>query len=142
LTVTDNDGATGTDDVQITVNDAPGNTSPVAVAGSDQTITLPLNVATVDGSASSDPDGTIASYLWIKAAGPSTYTITSPTTAITNITGLIQGTYVFRLTVTDDDGALHSDDITIQVDPEPVIPPSNRRRFFRGSWWRNIFRRG
>jgi hypothetical protein len=141
LTVTDDDGATGTDDVQITVNDAPGNISPVAVAGVDQSITLPVNFVTVDGTGSSDADGTIAGYEWIKASGPGTYTITSPTTAITTITGLIAGTYVFRLTVTDDDGAVHSDDVTIEVNPATPALPGNRRRYLRGTWWRNIFRR-
>jgi hypothetical protein len=141
LTVTDDDGATGTDDVQITVNDAPGNISPVADAGVDQSITLPVNFVTVDGSSSSDVDGTIASYSWIKASGPGTYTITSPTTAITTITGLIAGTYVFRLTVTDDDGAVHSDDVTIEVNPATPTLPSNASRKLKAWWKRIIFRR-
>jgi hypothetical protein len=137
LTVTDDDGATGTDDVQITVNDEPGNISPEAAAGADQVITLPINFVTVNGSASSDPDGTITGYLWTKQSGPATYTITSPATAITTITGLVAGTYIFRLTVTDNDGADHSDDVIIQVNP---VPHNNRRRSFFGTL-RNIFRR-
>lgn len=142
LTVTDNDGATDTDDIQITVNAAPGNTPPTADAGPDQTITLPVNLVTVDGTGSNDPDGTISSYLWTKIGGPSTYTITSPSTAITTITGLIAGTYVFRLTVTDDDGAEDFDDITVLVEPPPYEVPNNRRRRLFGAWWRNIFGRG
>lgn len=139
LTVTDDDGATGTDDVQITVNEEPGNESPTASAGDGQTISLPINFVTVDGSASSDPDGTISTYLWTKVSGPATYTITSPSTAITTITGLVAGTYIFRLTVTDNDSATDADELTITVID---LPSSNRRRWFSGSWWRNIFRRG
>jgi hypothetical protein len=141
LTVTDNDGATDDDDIQITVNEEPGNASPIAVAGSDQAITLPINFVTVNGTASNDPDGTITDYLWQNISGPATYTITSPTTAITTITGLVAGTYVFRLTVTDNDDAIGSDLITITVNPDPAAP-TNRRRWFRGAWFRNIFRRG
>lgn len=137
LTVTDDDGATGTDDIQVTVDEEPGNESPVAEAGNGQTISLPIDFVTVDGTASSDPDGTISSYLWTKVSGPATYTITSPTTAITTITGLVAGTYIFRLTVTDNDSATDADEVTITV---LAAPSSNRRRWFRGSL-RNIFRR-
>lgn len=138
LTVTDNDGAQDTDDMQVTVNPEPGNEPPEAVAGADQAIQLPTNMVTVNGSASSDPDGTIVAYLWTKVSGPAA-TITSPTTAITTITGLVEGTYIFRLTVTDDDGSEDTDDMTVTVSPAPV---NNRRQWLRGAWWRNIFRRG
>ncbi len=40
----------------------PANRPPVANAGPDQTIILPVNSVTLDGSASTDPDGTITSY--------------------------------------------------------------------------------
>lgn len=141
LTVTDDAGATGTDDVQITVNDEPGNISPVAVAGTDQTITLPVNLVLVDGSGSSDADGTVTGYLWTKITGPSSYNITSPSSVSTTITSLVAGTYIFRLIVTDNDGAQHADDIVITVNPAPP-PPVNRRQWFYGWWRKNIFRRG
>jgi len=38
-------------------NDKP----PIANAGADQTITLPIDSVVLDGSASTDPDGTITS---------------------------------------------------------------------------------
>ncbi|HMU46596.1 MAG TPA: hypothetical protein PKC72_09520, partial [Chitinophagaceae bacterium] len=43
----------------------PPNQSPTANAGPDQTITLPVNTVTVNGSGT-DPDGTITAYLWTK----------------------------------------------------------------------------
>jgi hypothetical protein len=98
------------------------NQSPTAAAGTDQTITLPTSSVTVDGSSSSDPDGTISTYEWTKTSGPVTYTIVSPNSASTNITGLVAGTYVFTLTVTDNDSATDTDTITITVNAEPSDP--------------------
>jgi hypothetical protein len=54
--VTDDDGATNNDDVQVTVNAATVNQIPVANAGSDIIITLPTNSANITGSGS-DADG-------------------------------------------------------------------------------------
>lgn len=92
-----------------------GNASPVADAGTDQNITLPTTTTTLDGSNSTDSDGTIVSYAWTQISGTSA-TIVSPSSAITNITGLsTAGTRTFRLTVTDDDSATDTDDINVTV---------------------------
>jgi len=69
LAVTDNGGATGFDEVTLVVNAAVVNQPPVASAGSNQTISLPQNTLNLNGSGS-DPDGSIASYLWSKVSGP------------------------------------------------------------------------
>jgi hypothetical protein len=117
LTVTDNAGSTGTDDVQVIVNAAPAppaNQAPKANAGADRDITLPTNALTLTGSGT-DADGTIASYAWSKVSGPAGGNIGNPTLASTNITGLLQGTYVFRLTVTDNAGATGTDDVQVIV---------------------------
>src|SRR5215217_4301948 len=112
LTVTDNQGATGTSDVNVTVN-AAANQSPSANAGTDQAITLPNSSVSLSGSGS-DPDGFIASYSWSKIAG-GTANINSPSSASTTITGLVQGSYTFRLTVSDNNGAQATDDVVINV---------------------------
>ncbi|MGC4034414.1 MAG: PKD domain-containing protein [Chitinophagaceae bacterium] len=122
LTVKDNSNATASDSVIITVNAAP-NQAPVANAGANQTITLPTNTVTINGSASSDADGSIASYTWTKVSGPTSGTITSATSATTTVTGLAQGTYVFLLTVKDDDGATATDNVTITVNAAPNQAP-------------------
>ncbi len=67
LNVTDNNGATARDTMQVTVNVA-ANRSPAANAGADQSITLPANAVTLSGSAS-DADGSISSYNGIKITG-------------------------------------------------------------------------
>jgi hypothetical protein len=117
LTVTDNQGATGMSMVTITVNPAPANQPPVANAGSPQTITLPATTATLGGSGT-DADGTIAGYAWTQVGGTSgvTATIDTPTLASTMVSGLTTaGTYVFHLTVTDNQGATDTSDVTITV---------------------------
>ncbi len=46
------------------------NKPPIAAAGPDTVITLPLDSVLLDGSKSSDPDGKISAWLWRKIAGP------------------------------------------------------------------------
>ncbi len=121
LTVTDNKGAVGTSTVLVTVN-APVNQPPVVNAGTDQTITLPADSTTLSGSGT-DPDGTITSYQWTEISGPASYSITNSDSAITSITGLVQGIYQFQLTVTDNNGATGTATIQITVNPAANIPP-------------------
>src|SRR6185295_6471473 len=42
----------------------PANNAPIANAGTDITIQLPTSSTTLNGSASSDADGTITKYSW------------------------------------------------------------------------------
>jgi predicted esterase len=121
LKVTDNKGATGEDQVTITVNATP-NLSPVAKAGADVTITLPTNSVTLNGAGSTDSDGSIASYLWTKVSGPAA-TIVNAAGAATAISGLVEGTYVFKLKVTDNKGATAEDQVTVVVNATPNVAP-------------------
>ncbi len=128
ITVTDNNGATGSDTVTITVvtSGTPANNNPSVNAGSDQTITLPANAVTLIGSGT-DTDGSIASYTWSKTSGGAA-TITSPNSSSTTATGLAQGTYVFRLTVSDNRGATATDDVQIVVQPALQLMASGTER--------------
>jgi hypothetical protein len=96
------------------------NKPPVANAGTDVTITLPVNSAQLNGSASSDPDGTISSYSWTKVAGPTQFTISNASIVNPSITNLVAGTYTFRLTVKDNAGISATDDVNIIVNSAPV----------------------
>lgn len=96
----------------------PGNKKPVADAGPDQTIFLPTTSTTLNG-AGNDPDGgAIAEYLWNQESGPSTATLSGQNTADLTVSDLIEGQYVFRLTVTDDESDTAFDDVIVTVAPE------------------------
>jgi hypothetical protein len=110
LTVTDNLNATATDEVQVDV--LPLNQVPIVNAGSDQTISLPASTVNLAGTASDD--GFVTTYAWTKQSGPSA-TITTPAAASTSVTGLTAGTYVFRLTATDNNGISAFDEVTVTV---------------------------
>ena len=104
-------------------SDPAVNRAPVANAGTDKTITLPVNKTTLSGSGT-DADGTITAYLWTKVGGPSQFAITSPTLAQTTVTNLIAGTYRFELKVTDNSGATAKDTASVIVLPKPNTPPA------------------
>ena len=86
-----------------------GNLAPIAVAtATPLTGNAPLTVS-FDGTGSSDPDGTIASYAW--AFGNST----SGTGATSSATYTAGGTYTATLTVTDNGGKTATSSVTITV---------------------------
>lgn len=90
------------------------NKPPIAVAGADTTIVFPVSSITLDGSGSSDPDGSIVSYAWTQISGPVTATIGSATTSKPVISGLTTiGTYGFKLIVTDNAGDTASDQVNV-----------------------------
>lgn len=118
FTATDNSGETTSDTITVTLLSM--NVLPIVNAGKDTTLRLPVNSRSMYGVAT-DPDGTIASYLWYKVSGPSTYTIATPTNKNTIIANLVAGTYVFALQVTDDRGGTKTDNVTIVVGKKGFI---------------------
>jgi gliding motility-associated-like protein len=99
------------------------NSAPTANAGADITLTLPNNSTIINGSGL-DPGGSIASYAWTKTSGGAA-TLTNATSPSLTVSDLVEGTYVFRLTVTDNEGNPGSDDVTVIVKLVPTIVITN-----------------
>ncbi|GEM_PF-3667346 len=98
------------------------NQPPVANAGEDRILVLPEGeTATdvqLDGSASSDPDGTITRYIW--TGDP------DPEDLVTPVLSLSQGFYTFTLVVKDEKGSESTPDsvaVTVLGIPEVIPPP-------------------
>src|SRR5215203_2835594 len=124
LKITDNSGLSARDTVQIIVRDSlQANRPPVACAGIDQTITLPVNTVNLDGSCSTDPDNNIISYAWSKISGPSSFNIANAGAIQTQVTNLMQGVYQFELKVTDADGLFSKDTVLINGNTTANRPP-------------------
>jgi len=94
---------------------------PIVDAGEDLTLTLPTNSTVINGTAS-DPDGGNVTYLWSQESGPATATLSGETTADLTASDLVEGTYIFRLTVTDDEGDTASDEVMVTVIAENQPP--------------------
>ena len=124
LTVLDDKGASGTSSVTVTVKPKP-NQAPVVSAGSAQTVVEGASV-TLAGTAQ-DADGSIASYAWVQTAGPAV-TLTTPKAATTIFVApqVSSDTVLsFKLTVTDNQGAVASATTSVTVKDAPDLKVSN-----------------
>ncbi|MDJ1470201.1 LamG-like jellyroll fold domain-containing protein [Xanthocytophaga flava] len=106
--------------VSFQVVNGRANQSPTVSVGSDQNLLLPANAIVLRGSAY-DPDGSVVTYAWSKLSG-NTATLSGQNSASLSINDLTTGTYVFRLTVTDNGGSQASDDVKVTV-VAPFITP-------------------
>ena len=98
------------------------NAAPSANAGADQQVQSQALVA-LDGSASSDSDGTIRSYAWTQSVGPAV-SLSDPTAArpMFIAPSVASSTVLtFTLTVTDNGGASANAMVNITVLPEGTI---------------------
>jgi hypothetical protein len=116
LEVTDDKGARARDTTRIIVNSGVNsNHPPVACAGQDKTITLPLNSVMLDGSCSTDPDNDITSYLWTRISGPTSFNLVNAGLVQTEVTNLVEGIILFQLKVTDAGGLFSMDTVQVMV---------------------------
>ncbi len=125
LEVKDDDSATGFDEVTVIVSPKP-NLPPVVSAGPDIDLQLPTNQVMITGTAS-DPDGTIKSTTWSQVSGTSaTLNVVANTLELIN---LVEGTYVFRFSATDDGDITSSDDVNVVVAPNDFTFTATRNKF-------------
>jgi len=117
------------------------NHPPVACAGQDQSITLPVNSVLLDGSCSTDPDNDFVSYSWKKISGPASSSIVNGNRAQTQVNMLVEGTYFFQLIIKDAGGLFTMD--TVQVIVNNQINNSNVDIYIAGenegraAYWKN-----
>lgn len=131
MTYTDTNLAAGSHSYRVRVVDPFGNsqTSPtvsITIAGSGNASPVPSfttsisdHTVSVDGRASTDSDGTIASYVWTWGDGQSG----SGSTATHAYAA--DGTYTITLTVTDDDGASAATTKSVTVGTAPTVLASD-----------------
>ncbi|XP_039876991.1 dyslexia-associated protein KIAA0319-like protein [Simochromis diagramma] len=124
LTVTDSAGQQDTSQVTVIVQ-PENNKPPVADAGPEKELTLPMDHTTLYGNKSHD-DQKIATYQWTKNSGPDGVKIENADSAVATVTGLKVGTYEFTLTVTDERKLESSDTVTVIVKEEKDQPPVAR----------------
>ena len=98
---------------------SPPTRPPSVNAGSDDSITLPTDTVSLDGTVGDDglPDPPASvTTLWTKQSGPGTVAFGNAAAVDTTATFSTDGVYVLRLTA--DDSELQAyDEVTITVDP-------------------------
>lgn len=132
LTVTDNEGATGTDSISVTVNPTGANNVPIANAGDNQTVAQNISV-NLAGSGI-DNDGSITSYSWSQTSGNSVVisNSNSATASFTSPTSNIDITLVFELSVTDNEGAIGKDTVSVIVTTNtPPVADAGTNQFVK-----------
>lgn len=114
LTVTDPSGGSATDSVEIQI---AANRPPIADAGADQGPIDSGQTVTLNGGASSDPDGDGLSYRWTQVSGTSV-PLAGASGATPSFTApVVNGTedLVFQLIVNDGQADSVADTVTISV---------------------------
>ncbi|UCC92812.1 MAG: PKD domain-containing protein, partial [Thermoplasmata archaeon] len=112
LTVEDDGGLTSS----ITTTVEVMNRRPSADVSSSVTVLPTGDTVNLDGSGSSDPDGTVETYTWIFGDGSVAYGARVSHVYVDN------GIYMVVLTVTDNDGGTDSSSVFIQVENRQPLP--------------------
>ena len=112
---------------------------PIANAGDDMKVLLPMTTATLDASASSESTSQALTYSWKQLAGPNVALFSDASIAKPVVTNLIEGLYTFGLTVKNSDLKQSTDEVAVLVTGlQNVLPtvsitaPLNNSTFTHG----------
>ncbi len=111
---TDNHGMSAAHQIQLTVN--PANKPPMASAGDDITTHLPAEETLIRGIGT-DPEDGILTYSWTQISGPANASLRQGTLGELLVSNLVEGTYVFELSVTDNGDLTSKDQMVLIVLP-------------------------
>ncbi|MEO0896739.1 MAG: glycosyl hydrolase [Bacteroidota bacterium] len=95
---------------------------PVAEAGDNILVVLPVDSTLLDGTFSSDPSNNVLSYEWEQVYGPSVLSFSDTRAANPGINGLTEGVYLLRLTV-DNGNYSDKDEVYVISSPNNDFPP-------------------
>ncbi len=102
------------------VPQAGSNSAPIANAGPDQSVLSGASV-TLDGRASSDPNGDSISYQWVRTAGPAV-TLVGANTATPSFTApTVTAATVFTFSLVVNDGHVNSVADLVNITVNPVV---------------------
>jgi len=108
-------------------------------AGTDVSLVLPQNSTSFTAVANST--GNITGYNWVKLIGPNVYSLSDENTSTLTVSNLIEGTYSFEVTVTDDEANVETDTVFVTISSRILIdfgrtitpsPDANNR------YWNNV----
>lgn len=105
----------------------PSTSAPTANAGPDQDLMAGTTATLTSASTVGAGGGTITSYSWTPTEippGAPTPTLSTPTAASTQVTGLVAGVYKFNHNIVQSSGGLSSptgDEVVLWVYPQPGV---------------------
>ncbi|MCE7992884.1 MAG: carbohydrate-binding protein [Roseivirga sp.] len=111
---------------------------PVADAGANIVVVTPDSQTSLDGSGSSDPANGDLSYTWTQIFGPGAVTYSDNTVVSPQISGLVEGVYLFELAVSNGDYSDKDELYVIVSESTNIVPfvsivsPVANAEFFEG----------
>ncbi|XP_050397494.1 dyslexia-associated protein KIAA0319 isoform X1 [Patella vulgata] len=120
LQVKDNEGIVTSAKLTVTTK-THANLAPIAKAGGDKVVYLPLSFINLDGRESTDDHG-IVQYHWkrdLRSLATGDIINGSDSQAVLQLVNLVAGRYIFSLTVVDSEGLSNSDSASVIVKEDP-----------------------
>ena len=97
---------------------------PAANAGIDVKVILPLTSTQLNGSTSNESAGKLLTFKWKQLYGPTIIQFSDSTISTPVISGLTEGMYKLKLTVTNPDLRSSDDEVLVMVTNTQNVPPS------------------